>query len=296
MGFGIGVAHWIVEFFFLGVDDDIIIGQLAKIDFRTGDGQFLHSSRRGDVLDPQFRLTLAGDLIDRRHHSAITVCILQILIDPSLSTVLQAGLIKLTGRHEDLFGLTIDIITIDIHINEFVIQPHALQLIEDLRGWAVVSDADIAHRVFFFLQIADRQRPVSRIFDLADLVQTIGFVGQFNIALDVGLLFADLSGFDHHALYQAAARCADYEDDGQQNRAGERQLEITFLHTQKDGNDGNDADHTGDIIHRQGDLEIYITCALSHTAAGIEQIGCLQLEADDEEHQKRHQEIYDAFG
>ena len=75
------IAGGIVQFLCLGLDEDIIVGQLTIIDLRTGNFNRPIRDRR-NVLDEKLRQALRGNLIDRAKDNAIAVGIGEMLVDP----------------------------------------------------------------------------------------------------------------------------------------------------------------------------------------------------------------------
>ena len=139
LGLGIAVAHRIVKFRFFCVYNNIIVGQLAVIDFRTGDFQLWNFTDRRNIFHPHFRLALAGYLVYRRYNGTVAVCVFQIFVYPGLGAVIQAALVQFAGRQVHLLLTAVNIVTVDVNVYKFVVQAHTLQLVEYGAGRAVVD-------------------------------------------------------------------------------------------------------------------------------------------------------------
>ncbi len=71
----------VTEFRHPGLDDDVVVGQFAKVDFRAGDLDVCQTDCR-NILDIELRQPFFADPADRPHGDAVTVSKDQPLVDP----------------------------------------------------------------------------------------------------------------------------------------------------------------------------------------------------------------------
>src|SRR5678815_1108136 len=119
------VAGRVIQFLRLSPDQDIFVGELAEVDFGTGDLE-RGGSHRWNVLDEKLRLPAGGDLIDGTEDYSMTVSESQMLVDPVAALQMLMG--QLAGGQHHLAIGAVDHVAVVVDIDEFVIGPNFLQL------------------------------------------------------------------------------------------------------------------------------------------------------------------------
>ena len=139
-GIDVLVPRRVVEFFGPRSREDIIVGQLAEVEFRAGDPKIAGGHGR-DVFDPELGEPLARHSVHRAHHGAVAVRIRQPLVDPDPARQVLRG--KLSGRQGHLPILPIDGIAINIDVRKLVVRPDLLELAIRGEQGSGVPQADI---------------------------------------------------------------------------------------------------------------------------------------------------------
>ncbi len=103
------------------------------------------------------------------------------------------------GQHE-LPVLSLNHITVHIHIVKAVVEPYGLNLLVGFEQRPFIPDPDILHGDPLLLHLVQAQVVIDLKTDLPDLVQVVGLSGGSNIVGDILGFFCELIGFHHHLL------------------------------------------------------------------------------------------------
>ncbi len=179
-------------------DDPLQVG-LPEVDFRAIQLQLPGRVHR-DATHEVYRPTIAADLTDRAHHDAIPVRVRQPRIGPRPAIFLQAIDVQLAHAHDDLHGLAVDRIPVNVHIGELVVRAERLVLLVHRPHDAIVPDPDVAQGRLFRSQLGHVDRVLTCELARLHFIQPKTRPSHVDVASDVLLLAPELVRLDEHAL------------------------------------------------------------------------------------------------
>ena len=118
----------VVELFLVRGDEDRIVRQFAVVDFGLFDPDVRDLDDRRRVLDQQDGQALRGSPVHLGRHDAVAVRVDPVAVDPVAGFAGQGVHIDLARREQELLDLAVDLVAIDVHVREAVVEPQGLQL------------------------------------------------------------------------------------------------------------------------------------------------------------------------
>ena len=134
-----------------------------------------------------------------------------VAIDPVVRLRAQRVEVDLAGREEQLLDLVVDLVAINVHVGEAVVQPQGLDLSDGIGVSLFVPQANVVDQCRVRLYI-ERRSLAERKELLPAIVQGIGLARGLDMALDVLLLQLQFVGAD--------VQCLDRERHGCVQRNG----------------------------------------------------------------------------
>ena len=283
----VGLAAGIVEFLLGRICNDVVVRGFAEVDLRAGDRDLRHFRDRRDAVDQHVGLTGGGHLIHAGQGDAVAVGILQMADEP---LVLDAGLVDLSGRQEDLGIFAVHVIAVHVHVVEFVIRTDRLGLVVELLGRLEVVDPHVRERAHV-LQDVLRRKPVlgHKVAD-ADVLQVVRHAGVVDVVLQIRALLVDLVGSDDQALDGSGRQRADGEHDDHQDRADDAHHELALLQREHEEHRGQHRQRDAGAVDVQRDIDIGVAGAVRDARAGIQQAVARQHEADRQKQKAQNAE------
>ncbi len=160
-------------------------GDLAEVDGRLVDRQL---AMRRDVADHVNGQALAVDRVHGAGGDPITVCVLQVLVDPVLGGVGQLVEIELPRADLQRRGLVVDRVSIDSDVVERVVGADGLLLLVCVFERRKIPQPKVVDRDLVVLHVGQRQRLVACEVAHGHVRQPVRRAGAGDLTVDVGQL------------------------------------------------------------------------------------------------------------
>ena len=213
------VTLGVVELARLGLDDGVLVRQLAEIQARLGDRQ-VHGGHRRQVADEEHRQALAGHLVDRTEGQAVAVGERQPLVDPG--AVGQRRRIQLARRQHHLAQLAVDLVAVVVHRGEVVVGADLLDLAEGLEQRLVIPQPDVVEGGAVAVDVGAGQLGIAGQRPLHDAIEREGAPRRLDVVLDVRRLAYLLVRGDDEALQRAGVELAAERDHAVERHGRDR--------------------------------------------------------------------------
>lgn len=181
----VGASVRIVKLVFTGVNQYIVVGHLAEINFRLCYLNLVNRRFRRNILYQYIRLSAGGYSIYPGQSQTITVGIFQMSVQPC---ILNLILVDFSDGKISLGILTVYHVAVYIRIVEAVVLSDTLRLIIESVHRVVVVDTDIFDGLRIVGDILAGQRVVGREGLNGDIVYLIRVLCIFDVAFQIGRL------------------------------------------------------------------------------------------------------------